>query len=202
VVIGVGLVTHFGWWGNEQAIYDTYIRKISQFIVRLLGEGYHVRLFTGDLVDQPAVDDVISSVGKAKPDAIGKLVIAERAYSQRDVMRQMSLVHVVIAMRFHNVVCAIKLGKPVINIGFSQKADRMLEDVGIGEFSQRLEQLDVDVLHQQLQKLLGDRIGYAEKIRQALSLFQARLDEQEAIVSRELLGCAGSAHRPSVTGAT
>ena len=108
-------------------------------------------------------------------------------------MRQMSLVDVVVAMRFHNVICAIKLGKPVINIGFSQKADRMLADMGIGEFSQRLEQLDVDVLYQQLQKLLGDRVGYTEKIRQALSLFQARLDKQEAIVSRELLGGARSA---------
>ena len=187
VVIGVGLVTHFGWWGNEQAIYDTYIRKISQFIVQLLNEGYHVRIFIGDLSDQPAVDDVMRSVGKEKPDSVGKLVIAERVYSQRDVMRQMSLVHAVVAMRFHNVICAIKLGKPVINIGFSQKADRMLADMGIGEFSQRLEQLDVEVLHQQLQRLLEDRIGYAEKSRHAVLQFQARLDEQEAIVSRELL---------------
>jgi len=187
VVIGVGLVTHFGWWGNEQAIYDTYIRKISQFIVQLLNEGYHVRIFIGDLSDQPAVDDVMRSVGKEKPDSVGKLVIAERVYSQRDVMRQMSLVHAVVAMRFHNVICAIKLGKPVINIGFSQKADRMLADMGIGEFSQRLEQLDVEVLHQQLQRLLEDRIGFAEKSRHAVLQFQARLDEQEAIVSRELL---------------
>jgi polysaccharide pyruvyl transferase WcaK-like protein len=107
-------------------------------------------------------------------------------------MRQMSSVHAVVAMRFHNVICAVKLGKPVINIGFSQKADQMLADMGIGEFSQRLEQLDVDVLHQQLQKLLGDRVGYADKIRQAASLFQSRLDKQEAIVSRELLGDARS----------
>ena len=193
VVIGVGLVTHFGWWGNEQAVYDTYIRKISQFIARLLDDGYHVRIFIGDLADQPAVDDVMRSVGKEKPDAVGTLLIAERVSSQRDVMRQMSLVDVVVAMRFHNVICAIKLGKPVINIGFSQKADRMFDDMGIGEFSQRLEQLDVDVLYQQLQKLLGDRVGYTEKLRQALSLFQARLDKQEAIVSRDLLGGARSA---------
>jgi polysaccharide pyruvyl transferase WcaK-like protein len=192
-VIGVGLVTHFGWWGNEQAVYDTYIRKISQFIVRIINEGYHVRIFIGDLSDQPAVDDVVRNVGKEMPDAVGKLVIAERIYSQADLMRQMRSVHAVVAMRFHNVICAIKLGKPVINIGFSQKADRMLADMGIGEFSQRLEQLDVDVLHQQLQKLLGDRVGYADKIRNAVSLFQARLDKQETIVSRELLGDAGSA---------
>jgi polysaccharide pyruvyl transferase WcaK-like protein len=188
VVIGVGLVTHFGWWGNDQAVYETYVRKISQFIVRILDDGCHVRIFIGDLSDQPAVDDVMRSVGKEKPEAVGKLVIAERAYSQRDLVRQMSLVHAVVAMRFHNVICAIKLGKPVINIGFSQKADRMLADMGISEFSQRLEQLDVDVLYQQLQKLLGDRMGQTEKMRRALSQFQARLENQEAIVSRELLG--------------
>ena len=107
-------------------------------------------------------------------------------------MRQMSLTDAVVAMRFHNVVCAIMLCKPVIAIDFSRKADQMLAEVGMREFRQTLEQLDVDVLYAQVQKLLGDRGPDTRKGTSGLRPSQSspsarRLDEQEGILIRKCL---------------
>jgi polysaccharide pyruvyl transferase WcaK-like protein len=189
-VVGVGLMTHFGWWGNDQDVYNAYIRKACDFCLRLLNDGHHVRILIGDMMDRAAVDDVMRGVERQKPDAIGREMIAEHACSQRDLMRQMNLTDVVVAMRFHNVVCALMLCKPAIAINFLRKADQMLAEVGLPEFRQTLEQLDVDLLCAQLQKLLADRAGYEEGIRKTLPRFQARLDEQEGILISKFLGAA------------
>jgi polysaccharide pyruvyl transferase WcaK-like protein len=188
VVVGVGLMTHLGWWGDDQGVYDTYIRKICEFCVRLLNEGYRVRILIGETTDRAAVDDVIRGVERQRPDAVGTQIVAEHACSQRDLMRQMSPAHAVVAMRFHNVVCALILGKPVVSIGLFRKADQMLAEVGMGEFRQTLEHLDVDLLYEQLQRLLADRAGYEAKIRQTLPTYHAQLEEQAAVIMREFLG--------------
>lgn len=196
LVVGLGLMTHFGWWGNEEGVYDAYIEKLCRFCIRLLNDGYHVRITIGELIDRVAVDDLLRGVEREKPDAIGKQIIAEHSYSQRDLDRQMRLVDVAVAIRFHNVICALKLGKPSICIGYTEKTDKILAEVGMGEFSLRLEQLDVDFLYERLQEVIANRGAYEEKIRQALVLIQRRLDDQEAVIIHRFLGGDRSVQQP------
>ena len=196
LVVGLGLMTHFGWWGEDDGVYSTYIEKLRQFCIRLLNDGYHVRITIGELMDRVSVDDLLRGIEKVMPGAIGKQIIAEHACSQRDLDRQMRLVDVAVVIRFHNVICALKLGKPVICIGYTEKSDKILAEVGMGKFSLRLEQLDVEFLYQQFQEVVANRAAYEEKIRQALVVIQRRLDDQEAVIIRQFLGGDRSVQRP------
>src|SRR5262249_24113044 len=60
VTVGLGLMRYRGWRDDqEQAIYQTYLRKLVRFVTWLLDQGFRVRLLIGDQVDQVAVDDFL-----------------------------------------------------------------------------------------------------------------------------------------------
>jgi polysaccharide pyruvyl transferase WcaK-like protein len=61
-------------------------------------------------------------------------------------MRALGPVSSVVAIRYHNVLCALKLGKPTIAISYSPKHDALMANMGLGEFSHDVNALDVDEL--------------------------------------------------------
>ena len=71
------------------------------------------------------------------------------ARTLHDVMQQMADTDIVVATRYHNVVCALRVGKPTISIGYAEKNDALLAEVGLADFCQDIERLDVDLLEAQ-----------------------------------------------------
>src|SRR5262249_12649009 len=150
LTIGLGLMTYAGWSSvPDETIYTTYISKISAFAVWLLTQGYRVRLLIGEVTDQRAVADLMANVSKELGATVSDRVLAETPRSLHDLMHQISTVDAVVATRFHNVLCALKVGKPTISLGYARKNDVLMEAMGLGEFCQHIEQLDVDLLIQQ-----------------------------------------------------
>jgi polysaccharide pyruvyl transferase WcaK-like protein len=72
-----------------------------------------------------------------------------------DLMRAMEPAHVVVATRYHNVMCALRLCKPSISIGYAAKNFALMTDMGLPEYCQLLNSLDVDMLIDQLRQLEG-----------------------------------------------
>ena len=191
LVVGVGVMTYFGWRGSGEtgaAIYASYRQKITQFVLWLLDQGYRVRILMGEETDQRAVDDLLDSLAMERPGYSRNDVIAEPVHSLHDLMRQIAQVHVVVATRFHNIVCALKLGKPTISIGYAKKNDALMAEMGVGQFCQHIEELDVHLLVEQFEQLLSDREAYERKIREINLVFAERLARQEQILSDRVLG--------------
>jgi polysaccharide pyruvyl transferase WcaK-like protein len=182
--VGLGVMNYCGWYGNTDAaavIYATYLKKLSKFAVWALEHGYRVRLLSGDTADQSAVEDLVEAV-KDQRGACVRNVVVEPAHSLHDVMRQLADVDILVATRFHNVVCALKMGKPVISIGYSDKNDTLMADMGLGDFCQHVEQLDVVLLIDQFTKLLAGRAKHESNIRERISNYQQRLIHQDSML--------------------
>jgi polysaccharide pyruvyl transferase WcaK-like protein len=107
-------------------------------------------------------------------------------------MRQMTLVDTVVATRYHNVLCALKMCKPTISLGYSRKNDVLMEEMGLGEFCQNVRTFDGDLLTEQFGKLESrtDQLG-ADMARQN-ALNAGRLREQFTILSERLFGRTAS----------
>ena len=45
----------------------------------------------------------------------------------------------VAATRFHNIDLRLKLGKPTVSLGYADKNERLMNEFGLGEFSQPVE---------------------------------------------------------------
>src|SRR5262249_39800526 len=130
-------------------IFAGYLKKVTRFLIWLLDRGHNVRILTGDTGDQHVVQDLMTAVAAEGRIVPPERLVAEPILSLHDLMKQIALTDIVVATRFHNVVCALKLGRPTISIGYADKNDALLADMGLGDFCQHIESLDVDLLIKQ-----------------------------------------------------
>ena len=190
LIVGVGVMTYMGWRNDGArgaAIYAAYLEKITRFVVWLLDQGHPVRILMGDAADHCAVTDVRTRVAAARPALPQGQLHCEPMTSLHDVMRQIAETDIVVATRFHNVVCALRLGKPTLSIGYAEKNDLLMTEMGVGRFCQHIERLDVDLLIEQFTELVAGRESYESGIRDANLVYQERLNRQASLLVSRLL---------------
>ncbi|MGE0829697.1 MAG: polysaccharide pyruvyl transferase family protein [Hyphomonadaceae bacterium] len=181
-IIGVGVMDYAGWSArdaNAEAVYETYIAKLSRFVAWLLAEGYGVRLILGQDEDARAMADVAKAIG-AHTD-----LAARPAASMRDVLEQIAMCDAVVATRFHNVVAALKVGKPAVSLSYSAKNDALLDSMGMAGFHQHVEAFDEEKLRTQFNTMMTE----LEARRGAIAAALARVEE--ALANQENLLLAG-----------
>jgi polysaccharide pyruvyl transferase WcaK-like protein len=157
--VGVGLMAYYGTNDDRRRadeIYASYIANVESFIRWLLDQGRRVRLFYGDAGDEPTVVQVLADLGGYRSDPGPPRLTAERVTSYAELSQAMAPVGAVVATRYHNVICALKLGKPTISIGYAKKNVVLMEDMGLPEFCQYAHSLDVAKLIEQFTRLERD----------------------------------------------
>jgi polysaccharide pyruvyl transferase WcaK-like protein len=190
LVVGVGVMTYYGWrnkGARGAAIYATYRETITNFVLWLLDRGHLVRVLMGAEGDRRAVADLMTSVAVARPDLPQGGLFADPVASLHDLMRQIADTDVVVATRFHNIVCALKLGKPTVSLGYAEKNDVLMAEMGLARFCQHIERLKLDLLIEQFTALVADRVLYERTLRAVNLAYQERLDQQEALLAARLL---------------
>jgi polysaccharide pyruvyl transferase WcaK-like protein len=168
--VGVGLMAYYGSNDDRKRadeIYASYLGNVESFIRWLLEGGRRVLLFYGDTVDEPAVQQVLSDLRDYTSDPGSARLAAERVTSYAGLSRAMAHVGTVVATRYHNVICALQLGKPTISLGYAKKNVVLMEDMGLPEFCQYADSIDVGKLIEQFTKLESNadqvRIMLAER---------------------------------------
>lgn len=190
LVVGVGVMTYLGWRNDPTrgaAIYQTYLAKLTSFVLWLLDRGYAVRVLMGDTNDQRAVNDLLAHMAIARPALPDDRLVFEPMSSLHDLMRQIAATDVVVATRYHNIVCALKLGKPTVSIGYADKNDVLMAEMGLGRFCQHVERLNLDRLIEQFSQLLAERARYERGISEATLACQQRLEHQDRLLAARLL---------------
>ncbi len=121
------------------SLHGRYIETLKSFIGWLVDrDGHRVRLFWGDNngdIDGFVVDDLLADVKAYRPELDPEAVVAEQCSSPGELMEALAHVGSFIGTRYHNVVSALRLGKPTISIGYSAKFDVLMADMGLAEFS-------------------------------------------------------------------
>jgi polysaccharide pyruvyl transferase WcaK-like protein len=143
--VGVGVMDYHG--GNDDrasadTIYANYLATLKRFVRSLIDDGRRVRLLTGDESDQSVVREILADVDPSR-------VVAEPVSSLAELMEQIAVVDVMVATRYHNVLCALKLCKPTVSLGYARKNDVLMAEMGLAEFCQPAQALDFDRLVEQ-----------------------------------------------------
>jgi polysaccharide pyruvyl transferase WcaK-like protein len=181
--VGVGLMAYHG--GNDDRaradeINRAYLTTVKRFVRLLADEGRPIRLFTGDVADDDVPGEIIASVPGAD-------IAAEPLTSLDDLMRQMAAVDVVVATRYHNVLCALKTAKPTISLGYARKNDVLMETMGLGEFCQSAREPDFDRLVAQFRVLEDRREELIAVLKERNQAIRERLERQFATLSESVI---------------
>lgn len=155
-VVGVGIMDYSGTNEDRQegdTIRSGYVEKITSFVLWLADNGRSVRLFTSDTADEPVVRRILDGVREQRPGLDPGRVVFEPAPTLRELMRQTAAVDTVVASRFHNVLYAMRMGKPTISLGYAAKHDDLMADMEMSRFAQPLKSLDLTRLIEQFTEL-------------------------------------------------
>jgi polysaccharide pyruvyl transferase WcaK-like protein len=191
LTVGVGMMTYRGWRMDPvrgQDIYAAYLQKMTVFVLWLLDSGYRVRVLMGENSDERAISDLSRGVRLARPNLAGDAIAAEPASSLTELMAQIIQTDIVVATRFHNVVSALKAGRPAASLGYAAKNAALLSEMGLSEFCQHVETFDVEVLKAQVTKLIQNREFYEKGVRHANAIFEQRLRQQDCVLASTFLG--------------
>lgn len=156
--VGVGVIEYHSWRnrdGDEQDVYGPYLGKLGRFVVELLDRGHDIRILTGQDTDSRAVSDLTAIVERARPADIGR-VVAAPITSIHDLFAEISKTDAVVATRFHNVLCSLILGRPVVSVGYAAKNEELMRDFGLGEYCQNVWDFAVERLDEHFGKVTAD----------------------------------------------
>jgi polysaccharide pyruvyl transferase WcaK-like protein len=185
LIVGVGVMSYYGWYSFAEAGPEThrrYIDKLSRFVRHVLDRGHRVRLLIGETADDGAVENLLARLRSQSPAIPEEDLMAAPAKTLHDVMRQMQETDVVVATRYHNIVCALKMAKPTISLGYAKKNDVLMTQAGLGAFCHHVETFEVDQLIEQFERICAQRTQCADAVRAYRERADIRLAEQEAML--------------------
>lgn len=200
--VGVGVMAYYG--GNDDRLRDdeihiSYVDKMKRFVRWLVDHDRLVRLLTGDHVDASVVKEILSDLRAHRPDLESSRVMAASVSSLEDLMQQMSSVDTVVATRYHNVLCALKLAKPTLSIGYAAKNDVLMAEMGLADFCQSIRFLDVERLIEQFIALESRQEQLKRTMVEKNLVAARRLEHQYAVLSATLFPVAEPS--PAAAGA-
>ena len=192
-LVGAGVMAYYGSNDDRRqadSIYSTYVDQMKHLLLWLIDSGRDVRLFVGDAngSDDAVVQELLAHVYSSRPDLEPSRIVSDPVRTFDDLMVAMQSVGSVIAIRYHNLVCALKLCKPTLSIGYSPKHDVLMADRGLERYCQSVESLDITRLKDQFRELESRSAELRRFMRERNADDARLLEDQFAELSAVLFG--------------
>jgi len=187
--VGVGIMDYRG--SNDDrtesdTIRQAYVSGMQEFVLWLLDNGRTVRVFGGDTADDTFVRDFVADVLTSRPGLDSSHLAAVPAPTFRDLMQHMAAFDIVVATRFHNVLCALKLAKPTIAISYGSKHDALMHNMGLAAYCHPAKSVRADQLVRQFTDLEHQSAEIREMLTQRSAASTRLADSQFAELSSAL----------------
>jgi polysaccharide pyruvyl transferase WcaK-like protein len=192
-MVGVGVMDYHGSNDDRRQadqLHASYVEKMKSFVLWLVDSGHSVRMFTTDVHDERIRDEVIAHLRAHRPQLGPSRIVAEPVSSIDELMRQIASVDTVVVSRFHNVLCALKLAKPTLSVGYAAKFGMLMEEAGLAEFCQSAHSVDVDRLIEQFTELESRSTQLQQMIMEGTAANVRLLNHQFATLSALLFPSA------------
>jgi polysaccharide pyruvyl transferase WcaK-like protein len=180
-VVGIGIMSYLGSYSHtnpDNDIHVAYLEKLAIFVKWLLTHKYDVRLLTGDTRDECIKQKFRDLLKENASDYSEGRILDEPILSVEHLLSQLVATDIVVATRFHNILLALVLNKPVISISFHHKCVSLMETMGLSEYMQDMRHLNVDRLIAQFIKLEKNSEKLKPLIKQKTEELRDALDEQ------------------------
>jgi polysaccharide pyruvyl transferase WcaK-like protein len=188
LTVGVGVMQYSGSDDERSRaaeINATYLAGMKRFTRWLVDNGYRVVLFTGDADDRPVADAILASLRETRPELADAAAVSPVS-TFAELTDAMQPVSAVVVTRFHNVICALRLGKPTIALGYGSKSAAVMADAGLSDFNLSANPLDADQLIARFEELRARAADLRPAILESSAVKARLLDDQFARLSKEV----------------
>ncbi|MEU6195918.1 polysaccharide pyruvyl transferase family protein [Streptomyces sp. NPDC047061] len=172
---------------RAEEIHRRYLDGTIRFVRVLVEEGRPVRLLTGDDCDGAVVAAILDAVDSP-------LVTAAEPASLADLMKEMAAADSVVAVRYHNLICALKTGTPVLALCYAAKSDALMARMGLGAYCHPAREVDADRLLEQFRALEKNSADLRQTLAERNLDAARQLDEQFTALTAALFPTADHMH--------
>lgn len=179
IVVGVISAEHsLGARGSQ------YEEKMIHLIQGLQRRGLEVVLVGGDATDGPAAHSIADRAALLDPESRRPRVSIVDDYAE--LVAIIGTAEVVVASRFHNLVAAIRAGRPVLSIGYAPKCEQLLDTVGLSSYSFDLENFDVTSVDLAVGEMLDRSEELSRLVRGRSRCFAGKVEDLMAQLAEVL----------------
>jgi polysaccharide pyruvyl transferase WcaK-like protein len=188
-VFGIGLKDYLGRVGlrdrHNNLTYRHYLNTLADLVAWLCERNYMVRVIIGDvLYDSYVKQDFMELLAERGLTNQEGQIINEPVFTVKHLLSQIAVVDFLVTSRYHNLVLALMLNKPVVCLSDHGKLESLMTEIGLTEYCLPLANLDFDNLIDTLVKLEKNSEQLKGYIKQKTEAYRRTLDEQYSLISK------------------
>jgi polysaccharide pyruvyl transferase WcaK-like protein len=190
-VVGIGLKDYLGRVGRrdrrKNRTYRDYLNTLGDLVAWLCERKYMVRVIIGDvLYDSGVKQDFMESLHERGLMNKEGQIVNEPVFTVEQLLSQIAAIDFLVTSRFHNLVLALMLNKPVLCLSDHGKLDSLMTEIGLAEYCLPLANLDFDDLIDRLVKLEKNAEALRPYIKQKTDEYRRTLDEQYSLIFKRV----------------
>lgn len=156
-IVGIAPLPHgdprLGPKEGNQTVYDDFVGKFATFSLWLAAHSYSISLFGSDIgIDPLAIEDLQVALRSHR----GVRLQYDSVKSITQLLATMSTMDYVVACRFHSVIFAHLLNKPVLAISHHPKVTKLMKDLGQSKYCLEIRKFDSNLLIDTFRSLVSD----------------------------------------------
>jgi polysaccharide pyruvyl transferase WcaK-like protein len=164
---------------EQRAMYDDVIAKFAALALLLARRSYSIALFGTDIGEDPAVIEDLRTVLRDRHKIVTPPY--EPVKMVDELLRKMSTMEYVVTCRFHGIVFAHLLNKPVLAISPHPKVADHMSALGLSKYCVDIRTFDPNLLADTFEALVRERDNIKDSMAASLvkykSLLKGQLDE-------------------------
>lgn len=163
-VVGIGVSDASKFDSARQ--YRSYLKDLCSFVLWLLDHGRSVHLIHGDgLYDRPGLAALQQLLRASGADTTSPALHVPCITSYEDLIESLAQLDLVIVSRYHNMILALLLGKPVISLSYHWKFEALMSRFGLGAYCRPLSSWDPAWLRNRFDSLVSESDALSRRIR-------------------------------------
>jgi polysaccharide pyruvyl transferase WcaK-like protein len=181
-LVGIGPMAYFDprvWPERDRTVYLNYLNKLATFVTWLRYRGYDVLFFTGEAIhDRYVIKDLRELLAQNETNAALGQLVEQPIETVDDLMFQLATTDLVVASRFHGVLLAQLLNKPVLALSYHQKIDRLMEKTGQARYNLPIDRFEIESLQETFRLLEDSQDEVKKQIDEQLKRDRSALNHQ------------------------
>jgi polysaccharide pyruvyl transferase WcaK-like protein len=180
----VGVMAYYGP-GDDPIrgvhVRNRYVATLATAMGQLADAGNQVVLVGGDRVDVDVAREIRAAVLAERSGLVEEAILVREFTTFSELTNEMMRADVVIASRFHNLICALRLARPTVSVGYASKNRHLMQALGLDDYCQDIEHLDARQLVAQVRAAREKGETLTARIRSGTSDYA---EEVESLLER------------------
>jgi polysaccharide pyruvyl transferase WcaK-like protein len=163
------------YWKKDQVVYERYIRHVASFGRWLSQNDYRLTLFSTEIsFDSHAMEEVKALLDNANGN-LRHMVNREDVAGIEELLSTMGPMEYVVTSRFHGVVFAHLLNKPVLALSSHPKVSSLMNDLGLAKYCLDIRTCDVNTMQETFLSLVANRDEIKSRMAEKAACYERTL---------------------------